>query len=96
MGSVHRGMGERSFLERAAGLISSLMRVPNIKSSGLSRGELEELVLQVRNRVVYDEVGRLVDEVENIIEINPNLSEREILENILQILTRQLTPLIIL
>ncbi|MCK5552628.1 MAG: GAF domain-containing sensor histidine kinase [Deltaproteobacteria bacterium] len=80
MGSVHRAMGERSFLERAAGLISSLMRAPNIKSSGLSRGELEELVLQVRNRVVYDEVGRLVDEVENIIEINPNLGEREILE----------------
>ena len=61
-------------------MISSLMRNPSIKSSGLSRGELGELVRHVRNRVVYDEVDRLVDEVENIIEINPNLSEREILE----------------
>jgi hypothetical protein len=77
-------MGKRNFLERAAGLISSLMRSPSIKSSGLSRGELEELVRQVRNRVVYDEVDRLVDEVENIIEINPNLTEREILEGAAQ------------
>ena len=61
-------------------MISSLMRNPRIKSSELSREELGDLVREVRNRVVYDEVGRLVDEVENIIEINPNLSEREILE----------------
>jgi len=61
-------------------LISSLMKNPSIKGSGLSRGELGELVREVRNQVVYDEVDRLVDEVENIIEINPNLSEMEILE----------------
>ncbi len=35
---------------------------------------------EVQSQVVYDEVDRLVDEVENIIEINPNLSEIEILE----------------
>ena len=61
-------------------MISSLMKNPSIKGSGLSRGELGELVREVRNQVVYDEVDRLVDEVENIIEINPNLSEMEILE----------------
>jgi len=73
-------MEERRFRERAAGLISSLMKNPSIKGSGLSRGELGELVREVRNQVVYDEVDRLVDEVESIIEINPNLSEMEILE----------------
>ncbi len=61
-------------------MISSLMKNPSIKGSGLSRGELGELVREVRNQVVYDEVDRLVDEVESIIEINPNLSEMEILE----------------
>jgi len=72
-------MGERGFLERTEGLISSLMKSPAIKGSGLSHGELREIVREVQNQVVYDEVGRLVDEVENIIEINPNLSEMEIL-----------------
>ena len=61
-------------------MISSLMKNPSIKASGLSRRELGELVREVRNQVVYDEVDRLIDEVENIIEINPNLSEMEILE----------------
>ncbi len=73
-------MGERGFLERTEGLIKSLMKSPTIKGSGLSHGELKEIVREVQNRVVYDEVGRLVDGVENIIEINPNLSEMEILE----------------
>jgi hypothetical protein len=73
-------MGERSFLEIEEGLIRSLMRNPKIKGSGMSYGELGELVREVQNQVVYDKVNRLVDEVENIIEINPHLSEIEILE----------------
>jgi len=62
-------------------LINSLMRNRAIKGSGLSQKELGEVVREVQSRVVYDEVERLVDEVENIIEINPNLSEMEILES---------------
>jgi signal transduction histidine kinase/putative methionine-R-sulfoxide reductase with GAF domain len=62
-------------------LINSLMRNRTIKVSGLSQKELGEVVREVQSRVVYDEVERLVDEVENIIEINPNLSEMEILES---------------
>ena len=73
-------MGKQRFLERTEGLINSLMRTPTIKGSGLSQGELEGIVREVQSQVVYDEVNRLVDEVENIIEINPNLSEMEILE----------------
>jgi signal transduction histidine kinase len=73
-------MGRRSFLEIEEGLIRSLMRNPKIKGSGISHGELGELVREVQNQVVYDKVNRLVDEVENIIEINPHLSEIEILE----------------
>ncbi|UCD70815.1 MAG: GAF domain-containing sensor histidine kinase [Syntrophobacterales bacterium] len=61
-------------------MIGSLMENPRVTSSGLSHGELREVVREVRNHVVYDEVNRLVDEIENIIEINPNLSEMEILE----------------
>jgi len=61
-------------------LIGSLMKNPRIKGSGFSHGELQEIVREVQTQVVYDEVNRLVDEVENIIEINPNLSEMEILE----------------
>ena len=74
-------MGERGFLEGTEGLISSLMKRRAIKGSGLSHGELREIVREVQNQVVSDEVGRLVDEVENIIEIDPNLSEMEILES---------------
>lgn len=73
-------MGKRRFLEREGVLISSLMKNPRIKGLGLSPGELGEIVCEVQNQVVYDEVNRLIDEVENIIEINPNLSEMEILE----------------
>lgn len=62
-------------------MIDSLMRNRTIKGSGLSQEELEEVVHEVQSRVVYDEVERLVDEVENIIEINPNLSEMAILES---------------
>jgi signal transduction histidine kinase len=72
-------MGKRRFLEIEEGLISSLMENRSIKGSGLSHGELREIVREVQNHVVYDEVNRLIDEVENIIEINPNLSEVEIL-----------------
>jgi len=57
------------------------MRNRTIKGSGVSQKELGEVVREVQSRVVYDEVERLVDEVENIIEINPNLSEMEILES---------------
>jgi GAF domain-containing protein/putative methionine-R-sulfoxide reductase with GAF domain len=73
-------MDKRRFLEGTEGLMGPLMRNPNIRRSGLSRGELREIVREVQNRVVYDEVDRLVEEVESIIEINPNLSEIEILE----------------
>jgi len=73
-------MGKRRFLEREEGMISSLMKNPRIKGLGLSSGELREVVREVQNQVRYDEVDRLVDEVENIIEINPNLNEMEILE----------------
>jgi signal transduction histidine kinase/putative methionine-R-sulfoxide reductase with GAF domain len=74
-------MRKNRFLERREGLINSLMRNRTIKVSGLSQKELGEVVREVQSRVVYDEVERLVDEVENIIEINPNLSEMEILES---------------
>ena len=74
-------MGKRRFLEIEEGLISSLMENRSTKGSGLSHGELREIVREVQNHVVYDEVNRLIDEVENIIEINPNLSEVEILED---------------
>jgi len=74
-------MGKRPFHERQRELMSSLMKNPRIKCLGLSHGELEEIVGEVQKQVVYDEVNRLIDEVENIIEINPNLSEREILES---------------
>jgi signal transduction histidine kinase/putative methionine-R-sulfoxide reductase with GAF domain len=57
------------------------MRNRTIKGSELSQKELGDVVREVQSRVVYDEVERLVDEVENIIEINPNLSEMEILES---------------
>jgi signal transduction histidine kinase len=73
-------MEKRRFLERDGGLIGSLMENPRVKGSGLSHEELSEVVREVRNEIAYDEVNRLVDEVENIIEINPNLSEMEILE----------------
>jgi len=73
-------MEKKRFLERTGELITSLMRNRTIKGSGLSQGELEEVVREVQSQVVYDEVDRLVDEVETIIEINPNLSEIEILE----------------
>jgi len=73
-------MGKRRFLERTEGLIGSLMRNPSIRRSGLSQGQLGEIVREVQDLVVYDEVDRLVEEVESIIEINPNLSEIEILE----------------
>jgi hypothetical protein len=56
------------------------MKNPRIKGLGLSHGELGEIVREIQNQVIYDEVNRLVDEVENIIEINPNLSEMEVLE----------------
>ncbi len=74
-------MGKTHVHERERELIRSLMKNPRIKSLGLSHGELGEIVSEVQNRVVYDEVNRLVDEVETIIEINPNLSEMEILES---------------
>lgn len=74
-------MGKRHFLEREEGMISSLMKNPRIRGLGLSHEELGEIVCEVRNQVTSDEVNRLVDEVENIIEINPNLSEMEILED---------------
>ena len=61
-------------------MIRSLMKNPRIRGLGLSHEELREIVCEVRNQVTSDEVNRLVDEVENIIEINPNLSEMEILE----------------
>jgi len=61
-------------------LIGSLLENPRVQGSGLSPEELSEIVREVQNEIVYDEVNRLVDEVENIIEINPNLSEKEILE----------------
>jgi signal transduction histidine kinase len=73
-------MEKRRFLERDGGLIGSLMENPRVKGSGLSPEELSEVVREVQNEIAYDEVNRLVDEVENIIEINPNLSEMEILE----------------
>jgi signal transduction histidine kinase len=73
-------MGKRRFFRGDGELIRSLMKNPRIKSLGLSREELGEIASEVQNQVVYDEVNRLVDEVENIIEINPNLSEMEILE----------------
>jgi hypothetical protein len=47
---------------------------------GLSVEELEEVVREVQNQVVFTEVNRLIDLVENIIEIHPNLSEMEILQ----------------
>jgi len=62
-------------------LINSLMRNRTIKGAGLSQEELGEVVREVQSQITYDEVDRLVDEVENIIEINPNLSEVAILES---------------
>jgi signal transduction histidine kinase len=73
-------MEKRRFLKRDGGVIDSLMENPRVKGSGLSPEELSEVVREVQNEITYDEVKRLVDEVENIIEINPNLSEMEILE----------------
>jgi signal transduction histidine kinase len=73
-------MGKRRFFRGDGELIRSLMKNPKIKGLGLSLEELGEIVNEVKNQVVYDEVNRLVDEVENIIEINPNLSEMEVLE----------------
>ena len=73
-------MEKRQFLEIEEELISSLMKNPKIKASCLSHGELREVVREIQNQVVYDEVNRLVDLVENVIEINPNLSEMEILQ----------------
>jgi signal transduction histidine kinase len=73
-------MGKKSSIEREGLLIRSLMKNPRIKGLGLSHGELGEIVREIQNQVIYDEVNRLVDEVENIIEINPNLSEMEVLE----------------
>ncbi len=73
-------MGKRPFQERERELISSLMKNPGIKCLGLSHGKLGDIVREVQNHVVYDEVNRLIDEVENIIEINPNWGEMEILE----------------
>jgi len=51
------------------------------RGAGLSQEELGEVVREVQSQITYDEVDRLVDEVENIIEINPNLSEVAILES---------------
>ena len=62
-------------------MINSLMRNRTIKGAGLSQEELGEVVREVQSQITYDEVDRLVDEVENIIEINPNLSEVAILES---------------
>jgi len=73
-------MGKSRFQEKRGELIRSLMKNPRIRNLGLSHGELGEIVSEIQNLVVYDEVNRLVDEVENIIEMNPNLSEMEILE----------------
>jgi len=73
-------MGKRRFFRGDGELIRSLIKNPRIKGLGLSFEELGEIVNEVKNQVVYDEVNRLVDEVENIIEINPNLSEMEVLE----------------
>jgi len=73
-------MGKRRFFRGDGELIRSLIKNPRIKGLGLSLEELGEIVNEVKNQVVYDEVNRLVDEVENIIEINPNLSEMEVLE----------------
>jgi signal transduction histidine kinase len=73
-------MGKRRFFRGDGELIRSLMKNPRIKGLGLSHEELGEILNEVQNQVVYDEVNRLVDEVENIIEINPNLSEMEVLE----------------
>jgi hypothetical protein len=73
-------MGKKSSIEREGLLIRSLMKNPRIKGLGLSHGELGEIVREIQSQVIYDEVNRLVDEVENIIEINPNLSEMEVLE----------------
>ena len=73
-------MVARRFLEADEGLIRSLMKKPGIRDLGLSVEELEEVVREVQNQVVFTEVNRLIDLVENIIEINPNLSEMEILQ----------------
>jgi signal transduction histidine kinase/putative methionine-R-sulfoxide reductase with GAF domain len=74
-------MRKNRFLESREGLINSLMRNRTIKGAGLSQEELGEVVREVQSQITYDEVDRLVDEVENIIEINPNLSEVAILES---------------
>jgi len=73
-------MVTRRFLEIDEALIRSLIKRPRIRDLGLSVEELGEVVREVQSQVVFTEVDRLVDLVENIIEINPNLSEMEILQ----------------
>jgi signal transduction histidine kinase len=86
-----RGMGERSFLEAWTPMdhfkidrnfVESIMGSLKGKGCNLSLSEVMTVVDLIREEVLYQYVERLISQVETILEINPSLSEKEILETV--------------
>jgi signal transduction histidine kinase len=62
--------------------VESVMKKLEERGCGLSLEEVAVVVDLVKEEVVSEYVGRLVSHVENILEINPSLEEKEILEEV--------------
>jgi len=63
-------------------LLESVMSDLKEKGCSLSFEELTRVVSLITEGVVYRYVDRLISQVENILEINPSLEEKEILEEV--------------
>lgn len=65
-------------------LIDSIMAHLKEKGCNLSPDEVATAVNMIKNEVLYQYVDRLITKVEMILEINPYLSEKEILQKVAQ------------
>src|SRR4030043_2234872 len=63
-------------------LVHSILTGLIEKGSKLSLGELATVVDIVKEEVLFRYVDRLISQIETIIEINPSLSEKEILQSV--------------
>ena len=61
-------------------LLKSIMANLKEKGCGLSLDEVASVVDLIREEVLYRYVDRLISQVETILEINPSLTEKEILQ----------------
>jgi signal transduction histidine kinase len=62
--------------------VESIMSGLKVKGCTLSLEEVVPVVDLIREEVLYHYVDRLISQVETILEINPSLSEKEILETV--------------